>query len=363
MKSVIAKLKAGMPGDFNPALKVAVLDADYLIQDISHPDSAFSLKQCAQSVQAFFGDDWREGDAVILNDPNQGATHVSQLTAVAPRFSSGVITGWTVVRANIPDQGGWSIGGYSPEAVDRWAEAARFVPAKILLAGRQRREVLDLLSLNSRTPNTTRGLALAIAQASLSVQPDEDSDRYLALYTQEAERLLERIEPLTDKQAEGVAHIKAPADWASPGSIKAAVRFANRRIQATLSAPTRSTHPINLAESTTKDIVAFAMAAALGCDADQTDALASLLDIRIDGELLAAPMEACVGIGRETSGSALLHAVFDAIGKLAATAHQPDEAMRTWLDREALAALDWNTGALTADTLNRFLFIESEIAR
>src|SRR5690606_15484007 len=109
--------------------------------------------------------------------------------------------------------GGWMIGGYSPQAVDRWAEAARFVPAKVLLAGKERRELLDLLQLNSRTPKATKRLALAIAHAASGLDGHVDLMDYRRRFETETTYWSNLIRGLSGKSEKATCTVKIPADW------------------------------------------------------------------------------------------------------------------------------------------------------
>ena len=119
--------------------------------------SAASLGATVRAIADFFADDWAPGDAAITNDQDSGATHVAEMTLVRPLWPAGSTGGkpaaFAIVRADIPDFGGWHLGGYSPQAIDRWAEGGRIVPVKVALAGTERREAVETLMLNSRTPD------------------------------------------------------------------------------------------------------------------------------------------------------------------------------------------------------------------
>ena len=98
-----------------------------------------------------------------------GAVNACEIIAVAPVHSSDGLVGWSVVRGRVPDFGGWEPGGYSPQAVDRWAEGARIEPVKLIANGNYRREVTDLLRLNSRTPATTLRNIQQLAKAAVEL--------------------------------------------------------------------------------------------------------------------------------------------------------------------------------------------------
>jgi N-methylhydantoinase B/oxoprolinase/acetone carboxylase alpha subunit len=336
MKSVIEQFGAALPFSFNLAAKAAVVSNDERVLWASEPGSAPSLARSVAAAREFFGTRWQAGDVSVSNDPDRGATHVCQLTAVAPLTSEA----WGVMRANLPDIGGWCPGGYSPQAIDRWAEGARFEPAKLFLAGKARREVADLLSLNSRTPKATRRVALALAEAVLKLEPTDSYD---------ADRAKARA-AIAGKQGTGTAAITTPAGIASPGEVAVRIASTGGKLSVQVTAPAVSAAPINLGEAASRDIVMSAVAAALGLDTLQSGALVELVDVKLGG-LLAARVPACVGIGRETSGAALYAACTTALnGQKVA-----------WRPHDAAGEVDWATGQLSAKSVAALLAAERQV--
>jgi len=338
MKSVTEKFRASLPFTFNLAARAAIVGADGRVLSTTDPGSAYSMARSVAAARGFFGERWQAGDVSVSNDPDRGATHVCQLTAVTPLHRNA----WGVMRANLPDVGGWCPGGYSPQAIDRWAEGARFEPAKLFLAGKVRREVADLLSLNSRTPKATRRLALALGEAALSLQP---ADSYAA----DLERARRAIAGLNGEQGRATAAITTPAAITSPGEV--AVRFTcGPKLAIEVSAPAVNPAPINLGEAASHDIVLSAVAAAAGLDSLQSGALVELVEVKLGG-LLAARVPACVGIGRETSGAALYGACIKA---LTGKEHR-------WIPHDAAGEVDWSTGQLGAKSVAALLAAERQV--
>ena len=334
MKSVIDQFRASLPFSFNLAAKAAVVSNDRVLW-ASDAGCAASMARSVAAARDFFGTRWQMGDVSISNDPDRGATHVCQLTAVAPLRNNT----WGVMRANLPDIGGWCPGGYSPQAIDRWAEGARFEPAKLFLAGKVRREVADLLSLNSRTPMATRRVALALAEAVLKL---EAADVYAA-------DLARARAAIANKQGTGSAAITTPAGIASPGEIAVRTESKSGKLAIEVKAPAVSPAPINLGEAASRDIVLSAVASALGLEL-QSGALVELVDIKLGG-LLAARVPACVGIGRETSGAALYAACKRALGG----------KETTWRMGDAAGEVDWATGQLSAKSVAALLAAERQV--
>lgn len=359
MKSVIEGFRASIGSRLNLAEKAAVMDGEGQIVGISAPGSAASMGRAVDSTREFFGPRWAEGDVAVLNDPDRGATHVCQLTAVAPIYQRSSIVGWAALRANAFDLGGWHAGGYSPQAVDRWAEAARFEPAKILLGGKVRREVVDLLSLNSRTPKATRRLALQLAEHALKLAKSESPVEWQASFAAELSRVHSAIALLSGQMAQASAEIAVPEGWTTPGRISVRMSHMADQLRVEVASPSVSPRPLNLCRATSEDVIASAIATCLGLADLQTGALAAALDVQIADGMAAARLPACVGIGRETTGAALFDACSRAAAQLVGRAAAG--SAKDWLKAEVIGELDWSTGRLGAKTTAALLATETEV--
>lgn len=360
MKRAIDALIGSLPSRLNLAAKAALMHRDGRIVGITAPGAAPSMARSIDAVRQFFGASWTDGDVAVLNDPDRGATHVCQLTAVAAIYRAGAIDGWAALRANALDFGGWHPGGYSPQAVDRWAEGARFEPARILLADKARREVVDLLALNSRTPKATRHLALQLAHGALSLGRSESPRPWEERYAAELSQVRRRIGALPRQTAEGSVDIAVPQGAASPGRIAVTISPAEERLKILVAAPSVSARPVNLGQAMSEDIVATAVAASLDMAHFETGALASVLDVQIAPGMAAARLPACVGLGRETTGAALFNACAGALARLGGR-DQAGTMAKQWLDQEVIGALDWASGRLGAPAVSALLATETEV--
>jgi N-methylhydantoinase B/oxoprolinase/acetone carboxylase alpha subunit len=115
---------------------------------VSDPSRSPSLAECAAHAT---GACLAPGDAVVSNDPFVGADHVTDFT-LARRGERG----FAFARMRLPDVGGFEFGGYAPQSFDVWGEGARFPALRVALSGAPRREGLELVALNSRTPALVR---------------------------------------------------------------------------------------------------------------------------------------------------------------------------------------------------------------
>ncbi|HIG11197.1 MAG: hydantoinase B/oxoprolinase family protein [bacterium] len=112
--------------------------------------------------------DMGPGDAVLLNDPFEGGTHLPDLTLVAPVFLKDEGTGapqaaasfFVANRAHHADVGGAHPGSMAP-ARDVHGEGLRIPPLLLIKNGELDRDVLRLLLANMRVPREREGDLLA----------------------------------------------------------------------------------------------------------------------------------------------------------------------------------------------------------
>ena len=87
------------------------------------------------------------------------------------------------------------------------------------------------------------------------------------------------------------------------------------KLHVTLSGPPIAARPINLGRFAAQDIITAAVACACGLDGLITDELPVRIEVSLQQpSLIAAPLPATVGLGRQTSGQALFRAVIAALG-------------------------------------------------
>jgi len=137
--------------DWDAAPMTAVADASGQPIFVSDPARSPSLACCGAHLYATFRDSLAPGDAVVSNDPFVGADHVTDFT-LARRGKRGI----AFARMRLPDVGGFEFGGFAPQSFDVWGEGARFPALRVALGCAPRREGLELVTLNSRTPALVR---------------------------------------------------------------------------------------------------------------------------------------------------------------------------------------------------------------
>ncbi|MCP4424387.1 MAG: hydantoinase B/oxoprolinase family protein [Chloroflexi bacterium] len=95
-------------------------------------------------------------DAVILNDPFQGGTHLPDVTLVTPVFVDDDLVAFTANRAHHADVGGMSPGSM-PLSTELYQEGIIIPPLKIMREGQLNQEAMALLLANVRTPEERSG--------------------------------------------------------------------------------------------------------------------------------------------------------------------------------------------------------------
>jgi N-methylhydantoinase B len=112
------------------------------------------------SVRAAFekmGATLAPGDAILINDPYSGGTHLNDVTIIYPVFREGRLIFFPAVRAHWADVGGMVPGSMSGKATEIYQEGIRIPPLKILEGGRVNEAALDLLLANMRVPDERLG--------------------------------------------------------------------------------------------------------------------------------------------------------------------------------------------------------------
>jgi len=102
------------------------------------------------------------GDAVVLNDPFEGGTHLPDVTLVSPVFLAGSKRPdfYCANRAHHADIGGARPGSMAP-AADVHGEGLRIPPVRLVVAGRVDRALLRLILANVRVAREREGDLLA----------------------------------------------------------------------------------------------------------------------------------------------------------------------------------------------------------
>ena len=102
--------------------------------------------------------DIHPGDAILLNDPYRGGTHMNDVTLLCPLFNdNGEMLLFPAVRAHWVDVGGMVPGSYSGLSTNIYQEGVRIPPIKIYEKGEVNRSAMTLLMANMRVPEERQG--------------------------------------------------------------------------------------------------------------------------------------------------------------------------------------------------------------
>ena len=104
--------------------------------------------------------DWADGDAVLLNDPFLGGTHLPDITVVTPCFLDGDLQGFAVNRAHHADVGAESPGSM-PTSRRLEEEGLILPPQRIRQGGRLDEPAIEAIVNATRAPRDMRGDLLA----------------------------------------------------------------------------------------------------------------------------------------------------------------------------------------------------------
>lgn len=98
------------------------------------------------------------GDLYLTNDPYVGGgSHLPDLTVTSPVFAGGRLVAFVANTAHHSDIGGKVAGSESADCISIFQEGLRLPPVKLMAAGELRRDIVDILLLNSRTPQHRQG--------------------------------------------------------------------------------------------------------------------------------------------------------------------------------------------------------------
>jgi len=105
-----------------------------------------------------FGDDINEGDSFLMNDPYvAGGNHLPDWVMATPVFVGGNLVAFACDRAHQSDIGGGAPGTYNGDATEIFHEGLRLPPVRVVEKGETRKDLWQLILLNSRTPELLDG--------------------------------------------------------------------------------------------------------------------------------------------------------------------------------------------------------------
>ena len=152
---------------FSPNIKersdcsTAIFDGNGEVIALAHriPIHLGSMVGAVDEIRKRFpGDQIRPGDMFMANDPyNGGGTHLPDISIIAPVFVDRRIVAYVANIAHHADVGGMVPGSEASVCTSIFQEGIRIPPVRIMSDGKVNRDVLDVVLLNSRTPDERIG--------------------------------------------------------------------------------------------------------------------------------------------------------------------------------------------------------------
>ncbi len=99
----------------------------------------------------------REGDVIITNDPFIGSGHLPDIVIMTPLFYQGKLIAFAVNIAHHSDIGGRAPGGHVADSREIFEEGIRIPLMKLYDGGKEKKEILKILTANVRLPNQLMG--------------------------------------------------------------------------------------------------------------------------------------------------------------------------------------------------------------
>ncbi|MBX2824711.1 MAG: hydantoinase B/oxoprolinase family protein [Gammaproteobacteria bacterium] len=330
---------------FNPIIAEAH-DASHGLYDASTGDTlvqgksglpifvgvmAFAVRAVIEKSTAAGGD--QPGDTWIFNDPYDGGTHLSDFRLVRPLFRPGAdgdpqvfcylasVGHWHDVGGNVP-------GNYNPVATECFQEGMLIPPVKLFRQGELQQDIVDIVSANSRLPNSLYGdlngqiNALDLGEKRLNELLDQYGDAVVAealveLKSRAATLMRSRIDALPDGRVAAEDYLDNDGIDDTPLTVALDMTVEGDQLVMDFSRSSDAcAGPVNISRSTT----IAACYVALKHVFDEVPANAGVLEpvkfIIPENSLLSVTAPKPVGGYTETI-LRLIDVVFLAVGKLA----------------------------------------------
>jgi N-methylhydantoinase B len=124
----------------------------------------FIAKNMMRDIEEF-GLDIKPGDIFFCDDPYKVGTHINDVAEMMPIFYGGKIIAISEIKAHINDVGGMNSGSWGPNATEIYQEGTIVPTAHIYKEGKLNREIMNVITQNSRIPEYARGDIEALAAA------------------------------------------------------------------------------------------------------------------------------------------------------------------------------------------------------
>jgi N-methylhydantoinase B len=126
-----------------------------------------TLHLTARAVLDRFGEDIKPGDVFAINDPYLGGTHFNDVRIVRPVFVGDEMIALAQSNGHWADVGGNVPGSFDISAREHFGEGLRIPPVRIIDEGKVRRDLIEMISSNTRAPSDVEGDCEAQIEATL----------------------------------------------------------------------------------------------------------------------------------------------------------------------------------------------------
>lgn len=116
-----------------------------------------AIPEAMAAVQAKWGGQLEDGDAVIINDPYSGGMHLPDIFMFYPIFDGADILAWSVVICHHTDVGGRVPGSNAADSTEIYQEGLRIPPLKLFRRGIMDETLEAVIGLNVRVPDRVIG--------------------------------------------------------------------------------------------------------------------------------------------------------------------------------------------------------------
>ena len=138
----------------------AIFDSERrnIVQALHQPSLLGALVTLVPRVVEVFGaENFHSGDGIIVNDPHMGGTHLPDITLISPVFHGSELFGYVANMAHHQDVGGMTPGSVPGDSTEIHQEGLIIPPTRLLEGGHVRRDILDLILANVRSPRERAG--------------------------------------------------------------------------------------------------------------------------------------------------------------------------------------------------------------
>jgi N-methylhydantoinase B len=151
--------------DFSCSLYTAETDMLFLEEALPVHTLACreNIKTCTQWYKEA-GEEIKDGDYILNNDPYLGNTHKGDHSIFTPVFYKGELMFWSMVMAHVSDTGS-AQGGDSPNASTIWEDGVTFPGIKIFENEKENKPNIHMYLSNLRYPESQKGDLYAISGA------------------------------------------------------------------------------------------------------------------------------------------------------------------------------------------------------